>query len=73
MKIFLKFFIFLVNQEANGYSCLLQCQGQKTENRVRENDRIFMDCRNDFQIFKICFRKLVFQRTWDGMQLLASA
>ena len=42
MKIFLKFFIFLVNQEANGYSCLLQCQGQKTENRVRENDQIFM-------------------------------
>ena len=50
MKIFLKFFIFLINQEANGYSCLLQCQGQKTENRVRENDRIFMVSWNDFQI-----------------------
>ena len=71
MKIFLKFFIFLVNQEANGHSCLLQCQGQKTENRVRENLIEYLWFLG--LIFKFYFRKLVFQRTWDGMQLLASA
>ena len=52
MKIFLKFLIFLVNlkQQANGSSCVLQCQGQKPENRVREN-ALFLLGRNSQESF----------------------